>query len=73
VGALKQGLSVQLGRSVAQQLEALMMVSTQTPAWWAGALPATPVHTAADNPQCWSPQAEQGEVKSRPLLPSYLP
>jgi len=33
VGALRQGLSVQLGRSVARQLEALMMVSTETPAW----------------------------------------
>jgi len=33
VGALRQGLSVQLGRSVARQLEALMMVSTEAPAW----------------------------------------
>jgi len=33
VGALRQGLIVQLGRSVARQLEALMMVSTETPAW----------------------------------------
>jgi len=51
VGALRQGLSVQLGRSVARQLEALMMVSTETPAWWAAALPATPAFTAAGNPQ----------------------
>jgi len=33
VGALRQVLSVQLGRSVAHQLEALMMVSMETPAW----------------------------------------
>jgi len=50
-GALRQGLAVQLGRSVARQLEALMMVATETPAWWAAALPATPAHTAAGNPQ----------------------
>jgi len=49
VGALRQGLSVQLGRSVARQLEALIMVSREAPAWWA--LPATPAHTAAGNPQ----------------------
>jgi len=35
VGALRQGLSAQLGRSVARQLEALMIVSTETLAWWA--------------------------------------
>jgi len=51
VGALRQGLSVQLGRSVARQLEALMMVSTETPAWWAAALPPTPAFTAAGNRQ----------------------
>jgi len=51
VGDPRQGLSVQLGRSVARQLEALMMVLTETPAWWAAALPATPSHTAAGNPQ----------------------
>jgi len=51
VGALRQGLSVQLGRSVARQLEALMMVSTGTPAWWAAALPPTPAFTAAGYPQ----------------------
>jgi len=51
VGALRQGLSVQLGRSVARQLEALMMVSTETPAWWTAALPAAPAFTAADNQQ----------------------
>jgi len=51
VGALRQGLSVQLGRSVARQLEALMMVSTETPAWWAAALPPTPAFTVAGNPQ----------------------
>jgi len=50
VGALRQGLAFQLGRSVARQLEALMMVSTETPAWWAAALPATPAFTAAGNP-----------------------
>jgi len=32
VGALRQGLSVQLGRSVSRQLEALRMVPTETPA-----------------------------------------
>jgi len=51
VGALRQGLSVQLGRSVARQLEALMMVATETPTWWAAALPAAPTFTAAGNPQ----------------------
>jgi len=51
VAALLQGLSVQLGRSVARQLEALMMVSTRAQAWWAAALPPTPAFTAAGNPQ----------------------
>jgi len=51
VGVLRKGLSVQLGRSVVRQLEALMMVSTETPAWWAAALPPTPTFTAAGNPQ----------------------
>jgi len=51
VGALRQGFSVQLGRSVARQLEALMMVSTEMPAWRAAALPPTPAFTAAGNPQ----------------------
>jgi len=51
VGALRQGLSMQLGRSVARQLEALMMVSTEAPAWCAAALPPTPAFTAAGNPQ----------------------
>jgi len=46
VGALRQGLSVQLGRSVA-----LMMVSTEAPAWWETALPPTPAFSAAGNPQ----------------------
>jgi len=50
-GALRQGLSVQLGRSVARLLEALMMVSTETAAWWATALPPIPAFTAAGNPQ----------------------
>jgi len=51
VGALRQGLSVQLGRSVAQQLEALMVVATEKPTWWAAALPTAPTFTAAGNPQ----------------------
>jgi len=51
VGALRQGLSEQQGRSVARQLEALMMVATETPAWWAAALPPNPAFTAAGNPQ----------------------
>jgi len=42
MGALSQGLSVQLGRSVARKLEALIMVSTEARTWWADALPATP-------------------------------
>jgi len=50
VGALRQGLSVQFGRAVARQLEALMMVSMETPVWWAAALPPTPAFTAAGNP-----------------------
>jgi len=51
VGALRQGLSVPPGRSVARQLEVLMMVSTETPVWWAAALQPTPAFTAAGNPQ----------------------
>jgi len=51
VGALRQGLSVQLGRSVVGKLEALMMVSKEAPTWWAAALPATPAHTAEGNPK----------------------
>jgi len=51
VGALRQGLSVQMGRSLARRLEALMMVTTEAPAWWAAALPAAPAVTAAGNPQ----------------------
>jgi len=50
-GRCRESLSVQLGRSVARQLEALMMVSTETPAWWAAALHPTPAFTAAGNPQ----------------------
>jgi len=42
VVAMRQGLGPQLGRSVARQLEALMMVSTEAPAWWAAALPSSP-------------------------------
>jgi len=51
VGALRQGLSMQLCRSVARQLEALMMVSTDTPECWSDALPSTPAFKAAGNPQ----------------------
>jgi len=51
VGALQQGLIVQLARSVARQLEALMMVSTDTPAWWSAALPSTPAFTVVGIPQ----------------------
>jgi len=51
VGSLRQGLSVQLGRSVARQLEALMMVATETPTWWAASLPAVPTFTVAGNSQ----------------------
>jgi len=50
VGALKQGLGVQLGRSVALQLEALIMVSTETTACWSAALPPNPAFMAAGNP-----------------------
>jgi len=48
VGALRQGLSVQLGCSMARQL---MMVTTEAPAWWAAALPAAHAFTAVGNPQ----------------------
>jgi len=51
VGALRQGLSVQLGRLVARQLEAMMMVATETPTWWAAATPAAPTFTEAGSPQ----------------------
>jgi len=53
VGALRQGLIVQLGRSVARQQEALMIVTTEAPAWWAAALPPNPgvTFTAAVKPQ----------------------
>jgi len=51
VGALRQGLSVQLGHSVVRQPEPLMMLSTESLAWWAAALPPTPAFTAAGNPQ----------------------
>jgi len=51
VGAMRQGLSVQLGRSVARQPEALMMVSRETTAWWSAALPPSPAFTAAGNPR----------------------
>jgi len=50
-GTLRQGLGVLLGLSVARQLEGLMMVSTEAPAWWAAALPPNPAFTAAGNPQ----------------------
>jgi len=46
VGALRQGLSVQLAR----QLEALLVVIMEAPAWWTAALPPTPAFTAADYP-----------------------
>jgi len=51
VANLRQGPSVQLGRSMARQLEVLMMLATETPTWWAPALPAAPTFTAAFNPQ----------------------
>jgi len=53
VGALRQRLGVQfaVGRSVARQLEALMMVATETPTCWAAALPVASTFTAAGNPQ----------------------
>jgi len=51
VGALRLGISVQLGRSVARKLETLMMVATETPAWWDAALPPSPAFTGAGNPQ----------------------
>jgi len=51
VGALRQGLSVQMGCSVAQQPEATMIVSTDTPVWWPAALPPTPAFTAAGIPK----------------------
>jgi len=51
VGALRQGLGVNLGRSVAWQLKAVMMVATETATWCAAAIPAAPTFTAAGNPQ----------------------
>jgi len=51
VSALRQGLSVQMGRSVDRKLEALMMVSMDIPAWWSAALPSTPDSSAAGNPR----------------------
>jgi len=51
VGAMRQGLSVQLGRLVPRQLESLRMVSTEAPTWWAAALPPNPAFTAAGNTQ----------------------
>jgi len=51
VGALRPGLTMQLVRSVARQLEALMMVTTEAPAWWAAAFSAAPAFKAADKPQ----------------------
>jgi len=51
VGALTKGRSVKLSRSVARQLDDQMMASTETPTWWAAALPATPIFTSAGNPQ----------------------
>jgi len=51
IGSLRQGLGVKLGRSVPRQLEALMMVMTETTAWWTAALSATLNFTAAGNHQ----------------------
>jgi len=51
VVALRQGLSVQLGCSLARQLEARMMLSTEARERWAAAFPPTPAFTAAGNPQ----------------------
>jgi len=50
-GSLRQTLNVQLGRLVARQLDAIMIVSTEPPAWWSAALPPTPALTAAGNLQ----------------------
>jgi len=51
VGALRQGFGVQLSRSVARQLEAFIMVMTETTACWSAALPPNPAFMAAGNPQ----------------------
>jgi len=73
VGALRQGLSVHLGRSVARQLEALMILSTKTPAWWAATLPATPAFQLGGEVQypgyCFRPISDNCSY----LLPSYCP
>jgi len=70
VGALRQGLSVQLGRSMARQLEALMIVSTEAPAWWAvmgrgdpdpGTLRRDPTHHVSISTCC----------RRLPIGPSY--
>jgi len=50
-GDLRLGFSVQLARSLARQLETLMMVSTETPESRSAALPPTPAFTATGNPQ----------------------
>jgi len=38
-------------RPVSRQLEALIMVTTETPTLWAAALPAAPTFTAEGDPQ----------------------
>lgn len=45
-------MCIQLGRSVARQLDDQLMGSTEKSAWWAPALPATSAFTAAGN-QHW--------------------
>jgi len=45
VGALRQGLSVQMGCSVARQLEALVLVTTEATVWWAVAIPPPRLHS----------------------------
>jgi len=51
VGSLRQDFSMQLGHSVARQLYALTMVTTEVPSWWVAAVHLTPAFTAAGNPQ----------------------
>jgi len=74
VGALRQGLSVQLDRSVARHLADLMMVSTEAPAWWAAALPPTPPSQAGDSPplaHCVGTAA--AETPNPRITNTYLP
>lgn len=63
VGDLRQGLIVQLGRSVARQLDALMMVTTEIPPWWAPHSQLPP-HTLLQETRSDEPRAGRNPVPS---------